>query len=72
MWIKNIFILSFVSFLMSDFATAQQTIAKTDSTQLYKNIETYSRKSKFTRFMYRLIFKPVALPHQKRELKGTI
>ena len=33
MWFKNIFILFFVSILISNFAFAQQTPVKTDSTQ---------------------------------------
>ncbi len=32
----------------------------TDTVRLYKNIETYSGRNQFTRFMYRLIFKPVS------------
>lgn len=31
-----------------------------DSTHLYENIETYSKRNKFTRFMFRLFFNPVA------------
>ena len=57
--LKNIFLLFIFSFLISDLATAQQTPARTDSTSIYKNIETYSRQSKFKTFVYRLIFKPV-------------
>jgi len=57
--LKNIFLLLIFSFLISDLATAQQTPASTDSTSLYKNIETYSRQSKFKTIVYRLIFKPV-------------
>src|SRR5674476_1252561 len=37
---KNIFLLFIFSFLISDFAFTQQTPAKTDSTSIYKNIET--------------------------------
>lgn len=48
-------------------AIVQQPPAKTDSSEVYGKIETYSRKSQFTRFMYSLVFKPVAfIPlHQK-------
>jgi hypothetical protein len=41
-------------------AFSQEPVIQTDSTGLYENIEAYSRRSKFTRFMYRLFFKPVA------------
>ena len=52
MWLKSIFFLLLTSILISDFAAAQQIPAKKDSTHLYKNIETFSKKGKFTRFMY--------------------
>ncbi|HZL08577.1 MAG TPA: hypothetical protein VFC65_01150 [Prolixibacteraceae bacterium] len=57
LWSKNIFLLFFISILISDFAFAQQEPEKKDSTHLYKNIESYSGRSKFTKFMYHLIFK---------------
>ncbi len=44
----------------SVFAFAQQESEPKDTTHLYENIETYSERSKFTRFMFRLFFKPVA------------
>ena len=56
MWFKNIFILFFISILTSEFAFAQETPVKKDSTQLYKNIESYSKRSKFTKFIYQLSF----------------
>lgn len=49
-----------VSFLINDFASAQQTPVKIDSTILYKNIESYSHRSRFTSMMYRLIFNPAS------------
>ncbi len=33
---------------------------RNDSTHLYENIESYSERSKFTKFMFRLFYKPVA------------
>ncbi len=68
-WLKNIFMLFFVSFLISDFAIAQQTPAKSDSTKIYKNIETYSSKSKLKTFVYRLIFKPAAKIPKNEDVK---
>lgn len=67
--LKNILLLLIFSFLISDLATAQQTPARTDSTSIYKNIETYSRQSKFKTFFYRLIFKPVT-PQTKNKVFG--
>ena len=64
---KIILMFLFVSVLTSDFAFAQQTVAKKDSTKLYENIQTYSEGSNFTRFMYRLFFKPIApVPDKKK------
>ncbi len=50
----------FILLISNDFAFAQDTIAQKDSTHLYENIETYSERSSFTKFMFRLFFKPVA------------
>lgn len=62
-YLKNILLLFIVYFLISDLAFAQQLSAKTDSTTLYKNIEAYSRQSRFKTIIYRSIFRqatPVA------------
>jgi len=67
MWAKIIFILSFVSISTIDIAIAQQPASKTDSTHLYKNIDSYSKRSKLTRFMYSLIFKPIATSKSKKK-----
>jgi len=66
---RNILVLFIVSFSISDFASAQQTTTKTDSTHIYKNIESYSKRSKLGKFMYRLVFKPVAIDLKKKEVK---
>jgi hypothetical protein len=64
-WFTNIFILFFISCLLSDDAFAQQSTAKADSSKLYRDIETFSKKRKSTKFLYRLLFKPVEIPVQK-------
>jgi hypothetical protein len=64
MWSKKLFILFFL-FLISAFVFAQETPVKTDSTHLYKDIETYSKRNKFNTFIYRLIFKPIAIISKK-------
>jgi len=69
MWFKKYFILFFVSFLLSDFVFAQQIPVKKDSTILYKNIESFSGRSRFTQFMYSLVFKPVAIISKKKEVQ---
>ena len=39
---------------------SQEIPAIKDSTKIYRNIEKYSNKRKFTKFIHRLIFEPVA------------
>lgn len=68
MWFKFIFILFSVSIFSSDFAFAQQTPVKKDSTLLYKSIEKFSKTSKFAGFMYQLILKPVAISTTKKRV----
>jgi len=68
MWSKTIFILFFISILTTDFAFGQKTPAKKDSKKLYENIESYSGRSKFSKFMYRLVFKPVAPSSKKKKV----
>jgi hypothetical protein len=69
MLFRKFFILFLFSISAGDFVYAQQDSVKTDSTKLYKNIESYSKRSKFTRFMYRLIFKPVAPDSKSNPIK---
>jgi hypothetical protein len=57
---KIIVIILVVSISTSDFVFAQKNPVH-DSTQIYKNIESYSRRRKFTIFIYHMIFKPVAI-----------
>ena len=69
---RNIFILFSLLILTRNFAIAQQTPAKTDSTKIYKNIETYSGRSKLKTFVYTLIFKPVAKISKKKDVKNKV
>jgi len=71
MWFRRIFILLFVSVFLTVSAFAQQTPVKIDSTQLYKNIETYSKRNKFNTFLYGLIFKPIS-NKSKKEVKKKV
>jgi hypothetical protein len=59
MWFRTIVILFIISVSIGSSAFARQTPEKQDSTRLYENIDAYSEGGKFTRFMYRLFFKPV-------------
>jgi len=66
---KNIIILFIISTLTYDFTFAQPVAAKKDSTKLYENIESFSKQRKFTNFIYRMVFKPVAPVSQKKKGK---
>ena len=65
MWFRRILILFFFSAFLTGSALAQQTTVKSDTTHLYKDIETYSKRNKFNSFMYRIIFKPIAIISKK-------
>jgi hypothetical protein len=69
MWFKYIIILFFISLFTSEFVFSQETPVKKDSTQLYKDIEAYSKRGKFTKFIYHLVFKPVASTLPKKSAK---
>ena len=70
MQFKTIFILFFVFISINNLAFAQQKPVVKDSTKIYSEIESFSKRGKFTKFMYSLIFKPVAsTSHQKKGKK---
>ena len=67
---KTIAILFFVFISTNNLAFAQQKPVVKDSTKIYSEIESFSKRGKFTKFMYSLIFKPVApASHQKKGKK---
>jgi hypothetical protein len=68
MWFKKIIIFFFISLSTYEIAISQEPPVKEDSTQLYKDIETYSKRKGFTKFMYRLVFKP-SVPATKKPAK---
>src|SRR5688572_1734684 len=45
--------------LSYEVAFAQPTEVKRDSSEIYRDIETFSKKRKSTRFLYGIFFKPV-------------
>jgi hypothetical protein len=69
MRLRNIIILSVIALFMNESVFGQVTPSKTDSTKIYKDIESYSRKNKFTRFMYQFFFKPVTVSSAKKKVK---
>ena len=64
----GLFIL-FAFITASEPTFAQQEPIIKDSTAIYKNIESYSKRSKFKNFIYRLVFKPVT-PDKKNKSSG--
>lgn len=54
---KNI-ILVFL-FLCFQPSFSQVNVPKKDSLEVYKDIQIYSKKNKFTKFMHRLVFRPI-------------
>ena len=58
----------YFNYLFVVYASAQEAPVKKDSTTIYKNIESYSKQSKFKTFIYRLVFKP-AHGTRKKEVK---
>jgi hypothetical protein len=71
MWLKIVSVLCVVSYLSNEPAYTQEIPERADTTHLYENIGTYSEKNKFTQFMFRLFFKPVApaLPVKTAKLR---
>ena len=68
MWFKKFSILIFTSIIFCGFASAQEPQVKKDSTTIYKDIESYSKQSKFKTFLYSLVFKP-AHSTKKKEIR---
>ena len=69
MMLRRFIIFSVFSLLIAASAISQEKETKADSTKLYKNIETYSKGSRFKTFLYRLIFKPVTIISKKNTKK---
>ncbi|MDO9254889.1 MAG: hypothetical protein Q7U54_05185 [Bacteroidales bacterium] len=68
---KIFFLLVFVSAVTSDFAYSQKTPIKKDTTLIYQNIETFSKKRQVTKYMYSIFFEPVS-KHKKKIYKKLI
>jgi len=71
MWFRNILLVVIISISICGFASAQETPAIKDSTRIYQHIESFSVKRKFTKFVYKLFFRPVAEPEAKEAKKKT-
>ena len=65
MQIKKFVILLYTLVLFCVVASGQETSVKKDTARLYKNIETISKRNRFNTFLYKLIFKPIAIVSNK-------
>ncbi len=62
---KNGFLLVFI--FCCQFVLAQENPIANDTVKVYRDIERYSKKSRFTKFIHRLIFEPVAQQKVKKK-----
>jgi hypothetical protein len=47
---------------------SQENVPKKDSSKTYKDIQTYSKKHKFTKFIHKLVFKPINPKKKKTKI----
>jgi hypothetical protein len=66
-WLKLILLIN--TFLWYIPSQALPIKENQDSTKLYTNIESYSRRNKLIKFFYRLIFRPIASEEPKKKIK---
>lgn len=52
----------------SQISFSQIDKQKRDSSEVYKNIQTYSKKNKFTKLVHKLVFRPVNIKVQKEKV----
>jgi hypothetical protein len=62
-----LFLLIFFSLQM---AFSQENKPKKDSSEVYRNIQTYSKKHKFTNFVHNLVFRPIY--PKKKKIKAVV
>ena len=65
-----IFLIASVSSI--EYASAQQPEKKIDSTRIYKNIESFSVRNKFTKLAYGFFFKPTDVGTRKKVYKKIV
>jgi hypothetical protein len=68
MFQKQKLILIFVLFCCCQVSFSQVDKLKKDSSEVYKDIQTYSQKRKFTKLIHKLIFRPVNLKTKKEKV----
>lgn len=72
-WLKElrfpIIIIPFLFFFTCEQGFSQETPVKKDSAQIHQDIESFSARHKFTRFFYRLIYKPVKVESSTKKTR---
>lgn len=54
-------------FFCFQISFSQENVPKKDSLEMYKDIQTYSKKHKFTKFLHKLVFKPINSKKKKKK-----
>ncbi|MBI5539456.1 MAG: hypothetical protein HY951_05315 [Bacteroidia bacterium] len=65
-WLKIIIVL--ISTLCYNYVVAQNITVNSDSSNIYNKIETYSKRHNFTKFLYKIVFRPVVSSSQIPEV----
>jgi hypothetical protein len=52
-------IIIFLFFICFQLSFSQGNLPRKDSLEIYKDVQTYSKKNKFTQFMHQLVFRPI-------------
>ena len=65
------FFISLILLFVPLFIFAQKTPAKIDTAHLYENIEAYSKRSDFKKFVYKLIFKPASKKSKNKNVNSN-
>lgn len=72
MWVKIFFVGILFSLLSGELVYSQEIPIKKDSTKIYKEIEKYSKRRNFTKFIYSIFFRPIPTnPPKKKITKKT-
>ena len=64
---RNLIAIVYVSISTCTAVLCQETPAPRDTSHIYEEIKTYSKRSRFHTFVYQLIFKPNPSPPEKKK-----
>lgn len=72
MFTKKIFFFFIFFFIFCQSVYCQQKPIEKDSTKIYRKIETYSKKNKFTKLIHKLIFNPITKKSKSKRRSSTV